>query len=130
MKKRAFIPSADCLETRIALSGGVKFIGGVPVLTTQALSKAYSLINSAYTTFATKGQNYNLLAVNLMKAANLIPWNQRDGLRATMLSEVDGLRSNLQYRIPRPVITSAQYTVQDLRSFVRAEVAAGTIVIR
>ena len=33
----------------------MNFIGGVPVLTTRALNKAYGLINNAYKTFATKG---------------------------------------------------------------------------
>lgn len=130
MKKHTFVPSADCLESRIALSGGVRFIGGVPVLTSHALNQAYGLINNAYKTFATKGQNYNLLSFNLSKAANLIPWNRRDGLRDTLLSEVAGLRSNIQFHVPRPVITSAQFTVQDLRFFVQDEVAAGNIVIR
>jgi hypothetical protein len=130
MKKHTFVPSADCLESRIALSGGVNFIGGVPVLTTRALNKAYGLINNAYKTFATKGLNYNLLSFNLSKAASLIPWNNRDGLRATMLSEVAGLRSNIQFHVPRPVITSYQATIQDVRLFVQDEVAAGDIVIR
>jgi hypothetical protein len=130
MKKHTFVPSADCLESRIALSGGVKFIGGVPVLTTHALNKAYGLINNAYKTFATKGLNYNLLSFNLGKAASLIPWNNRDGLRATMLSEVAGLQSNIQFHVPRPVITSYQATIQDLRVFVQDEVADGNIVIR
>jgi hypothetical protein len=130
MKKHTFIPSADCLESRIALSSGVRFIGGVPVLTTHALNKAYSLINNAYKTFATKGQNYNLLSFNLGKAASLIPWNRRDGLRDTLLSEVGGLRSNIQFQIPKPVVTAARFTIQDLRFFVQGEVAAGNIVIR
>ena len=61
MKKRAFVPAADCLEGRIALSG-IKFIGGLPVLTSHALNETYSAINKAFTTFATKGQNYNLFS--------------------------------------------------------------------
>jgi hypothetical protein len=130
MKKHTFVPSADCLEGRIVLSSGVRFIGGVPVLTTSALNKAYALINSAYTTFATKGLNYNLLSFNLGKAASLIPWNVRDGLRAQLQSEVGGLRNNIDFHVPRPVITSAQSAFQDLRFFVKAEVAAGNIVIR
>ena len=130
MKKHTFVPSVDGLESRIALSGGVKFIGGVPVLTTHALNKAAGLINSAYKTFATKGQNYNLLSFNLTKAASLIPWNRRDGLTDALLSEVAGLRSNIQSHVPRPVITSAQFSIQDLRFFVQDEVAAGSIIIR
>jgi hypothetical protein len=130
MKKHAFVPSADCLESRIALSGGVKFIGGVPVLTTRALNTAYNQIYNAYKTFATKGQNYNLLSFNLSKAASLIPWNRRDGLRDTLLSEVGGLRSNIQFHVPRPVITSFQFSAQDLSSFVQDEVAAGNMLIR
>jgi hypothetical protein len=102
----------------------------VPLLTSHALNKAYGLINSAYKTFATKGENYNLLSFNLTKAASLIPWNRRDGLRDALLSEVSGLQSNIQSQVPRPVITSAQFSIQDLRFFVEDEVAAGNIVFR
>jgi hypothetical protein len=130
MKKHTFVPSADYLESRIALSGGVRYIGGVPILTNHAMNKAFGLINNAFKTFATKGQNYNLLSSNLMKAANLIPWNRRDGLRDALLSEVDGLRGNMQFSVPRPVITAARFAAQDLKFFVQGQVGAGNIIIR
>ena len=86
MKKRAFVPAADCLESRIALSGVAMFIGGLPVLSVHALQPDFSAVNKAFTTFATKGQNYNLLTTNLAKSLMRIPFQVRDGLQAAVLA--------------------------------------------
>jgi hypothetical protein len=128
MKKTTFVPSADCLESRIAMSGGIQYIGGLPVLTSHALSETYSAILRSYTTFATRGLNYNLLSFNLGNAVSRIPYNVRDGLRATVQGEVSGLLTNIQTHVFRPVVTSYEATIDDVRSFVQSEVADGIFV--
>jgi hypothetical protein len=130
MKKKTFVPSADHLESRIALSGGVKFIGGVPVLTTQALNATYAAIHTAYTSFATHTPlNYNLLSVNLGKAVSRIPYNVRDGLRAEVQAEVPLLHNNIKAGVAQPVIKSWKFTKADVTDFVNAEVKAGVIIL-
>jgi hypothetical protein len=129
MKKRAFVPAADCLEGRIALSG-IRFIGGLPVLTSHALNETYSAINSAFTRFATKGENYNLLGFNLTKAITRIPYNVRDGLRAEVQQEPGFLQSDIQSGVAHPVKVEYAATISDVRSFVQSEVADGIFIFQ
>jgi hypothetical protein len=138
MKKHTFVPSADSLESRIALSGGIKSIGGVPVLTTSAIKKAQSLIQQAYTTFATKGQNYSLLSFNLSKASNLIPFARRDTTPTTgatlfiTLTQLDvaNLKLNIQNKVASAVVTEYKQSLADSAAFIAQEVHLGLIVIR
>jgi hypothetical protein len=129
MKKRAFVPAADCLEGRIALSG-IRFIGGLPVLTSHALIETYSAINCAFTRFATKGENYNLLGFNLTKAITRIPYNVRDGLRAEVQQEPGFLQSDIQSGVAHPVKVEYAATISDVRSFVQSEVADGIFIFQ
>jgi hypothetical protein len=125
MKKKTFVPSADHLESRIALSGGV------PVLTTQALHATYNAIYSAYVRFATHTPlNYNQLSFNLAQAVHRIPFNFRDGLVATVQAEVPDLHERIQDHVAQPVIKTFQETIADVNAFVHAEVAAGIFVVR
>jgi hypothetical protein len=130
MKKRTFVPSADHLESRIALTGGVKFIGGVPVLTTQALNATYAAIHAAYTSFATHTPlQYFTLQANLGNAVSRIPFNVRDGLRAEVEAEVPFLHDDIKAGVPQPVIRSWKFAKADVTDFVNAEVKAGVIIL-
>jgi hypothetical protein len=130
MKKKTFVPSADHLESRIALSGGIKFIGGLPVLTTQALHATYNAIHAAYVQFATHTPlNYNLLSFNLGQAVNRIPFNARDGLRAEVQAEVAVLHERIEDNVAQPVIKTFQETIVDVNAFVHDEVAAGIFIL-
>jgi hypothetical protein len=53
----------------------------------------------------------------------------RDGLRDAMRAEVDNLQADIQDGAPTPVINAQQNSLADLKDFVQAEVADGTIVI-
>jgi hypothetical protein len=128
MKKTTFVPSADCLESRIAMSGGIKFIGGLPVLTPRALSETYGDIGKAFKTFATKGENYKLLEFNLTKAVDRIPFNVRDGLVATVQSEPSALQSDIESGLPLPVIFETQNTNAEVTNFVQSEVEGGVFI--
>ena len=128
MKTRAFVPSADCLESRIAMSSGVKFIHGLPVLTPRALNETFAAIGKAFETFATRGENYKLLGFNLTKAVDRIPFNVRDGLVATVQSEPSALQSDIQSGLPLSVINEAQNTNADVTNFVQSEVEDGVFI--
>jgi hypothetical protein len=131
MKKSKFVPTPDVLETRVVLSGGPQFArNGAAVLTKHALSQTYSQVSSAFTKFAHHGQNYNALQVNLAKAVSRIPYNHRDGLLATIESEVSGLRANISSGVSRPVATAMQNAMADVHDFVQGEVEADAIVVR
>jgi hypothetical protein len=139
MKRTKFVPTAECLETRVALSGltgyfnGIRFLNGLPVLTTPAINSTYSAIQSAYVSFATSNvhnfNNYKLLSFNLGKAVNRVPFNVRDGLKATIQGEVPTLQANILSNTPMSVITSFQAAVSDVKTFIQSEVAAGIFVV-
>jgi hypothetical protein len=126
MKKTALVPVADHLESRTVMSG-IHFLNGLPVLTTAAVNKTYSEIRSAYTTFATKGENYNLLSHNLANAVGRIPFNVRDGLSA-QVKNTSGLKANLKNQVDHPVIKAFDATIAEMSSFIRSEVKAGIFV--
>jgi hypothetical protein len=131
MKKPTFVPSADHLESRIALSHGPLFIHGAAVLTTRALNKAYNLIDSAFVQFARHGQNYARLEANLARAVNPIPFNHRDGLLSAVESEVAGMQTDIVTKdSPTPVKDAMQRARADLHDFVVSEISSGVIVMR
>ena len=130
MKKFAFVPTPDTLESRIALSGGPKFVHGVPILTSHALGQTYSLVQKAFNQFAHNGHNYARLRVDLANAVNRIPWNRRDGLLATVQAEVSTLRTAIAPGAFKPVMSQMQSTLQDVKDFVRSEVATGAVTVR
>jgi hypothetical protein len=130
VKKNAFVPSLDRLEGRLAMSGGIQFINGLPVLTPLALRETFSDIKSAFTTFATKGENYNLLGANLTKAIRRIPFNVRDGLQATVQGEPAALMSNIASGTPLAVISATQTTQGDVTAFVQSEVQGGIFLYK
>jgi hypothetical protein len=130
MKKSAFVPTADCLESRVVLSSGPQFVHGAAVLTRHALNQTYSQIQSAFAQFANHGQNYARLERNLAIAVSRIPWNKRDGLLATIESEVPGLQANVATNVARPVVTARNSAMADVQQFVQGEIANGVIVIR
>jgi hypothetical protein len=131
MRKPSFVPTPDVLETRIALSGGPKFTrGGAAILTSHALGETYSQVENAFVKFARHGQNYHSLEVNLANAVNRIPFNRRDGLLATVESEVAGLKDNISSGVTQPVVTSMRSAMADVQEFVQDEVADGVIAIR
>jgi hypothetical protein len=128
MKKTAFVPAADLLESRIAMSSGIRFVGGLPVLTPNALNATFAAIDSAYRTFATRGHNYNLLGHNLAKAVSRIPFNVRDGLQAVVLAAPAALKADIAAGLPLPVIFESQTTQADVTAFVQTEVINGVFV--
>jgi hypothetical protein len=129
MKKRAFVPAADCLESRIALSG-IKFIGGLPVLTSHALNQTISAVNKAFTTFATKGQNANLFSANLAKSLVRIHYQIRDGLQADILQYPGFVQDDIASGVTHPVKTEYANAVSDIKSFVQSEVASGIFIFQ
>ncbi len=131
MKKPKFVPTPDLLETRIALSGGPRFTqSGAAILTSHALGQSYAQVEKAFVKFAQHGQNYQMLENNLAKAVNNIPWNRRDGLLATVESEAQAVRTDIQTALPRPIATEMQNTLAEVKDFVLTEVAEGQIVVR
>ncbi len=131
MKRASFVPCADVLESRIALSGGVRFTStGAAILTTRALSETYSQVENAISRFANHGQNYHALEVNLANAVNRIPWNRRDGLLAAVETEPSALRSDISSGLSKPVITEMRNTLADVQQFVQGEIADGVIALR
>jgi hypothetical protein len=130
MKKQAFVPTPDHLESRIALSGGPKFINGAAVLTGHAMGQTYSMIQKAFTKFAAHGQNYNQLQGDLAKAVNRIPYNRRDGLLAAVQFEAWQMTNDIQSRVPFPVKSALQRALSDVNDFVQGEMAAGAMVVR
>jgi len=137
MKNRKLVPSVDCLESRTVLSGGIRFVGGVPVLTYSAIAQAKNLIYAAYHTFSIKQPNYALLSSNLAKASNLIPWARRDTLQITgatlytTFTTIDPtfLHSQIQLKNPNPVLVSYTASIVQLTSFITQEQAAKSIIV-
>ncbi len=131
MKKPKFVPTADLLEGRIALSGGPKFTpDGAAILTSHALGQTYSQIEKAFGTFAQHGQNYQKLETSLSKAVSNIPWNRRDGLLASVQSEAQAVKADIATQVSRPVVTELENTLAEVKEFVISEVAAGQIAMR
>lgn len=131
MKKRAFTPTADRLEGRIALSGGPLFTtSGAAILTTRALNQTYAQIENAFANFARHGENYHALEVNLANAVSRIPWNRRDGLLATVETEPGTLRIDIDVAMNKPVVTEMHNTIAEVKEFVASEVADGVIALR
>ena len=131
MRKPSFVPTPDVLETRVVLSGGPKFTrGGAAILTSHALSQTYGQVENAFAKFAHHGQNYRALEINLAKAVSRIPYNRRDGLLATVESEVQGLRDNINSGVTQPVVTSMQSAIADVHDFVQGEVTDAVIAMR
>jgi hypothetical protein len=137
MKNRKLVPSVDCLESRIVLSGGIRFVGNVPVLTTSAITQAKNLIYAAYHNFAIKHPNYALLSSNLAKASNLIPWSRRDTLQTTgatlytTFTTIDPafLHSQIQLKNPNPVLVSYSASIAELTSFISQEQNGKNIIV-
>jgi hypothetical protein len=127
MKKRAFVPAADCLESRIALSG-VAMRNGLPFLSVHALQQTYHDINRAFTTFANKGQNYNVLFANLTNSLRRIPFQVRDGLQAAVQQEPGFLQDDIASGVANPVKTEYAATIADVNSFVGSETQAGIFI--
>jgi hypothetical protein len=130
MKKSAFVPSPDQLEGRVVLSGGPKFIHGMPVLTTHALGQTYSQIQKAFSTYANHGQNFHRLQINLANAVSRIPWNKRDGLLAQVESEASQMRVDIATGDATPVKDAMQRALQDVNDFVHGEVGGGVMLVR
>jgi hypothetical protein len=133
MKKPKFVPTPDLLESRIALSGGPKFTpNGAAILSSHALGQTYGQIQKAFVKFAQHGhgQNFQTLENNLSKAVSNIPWNKRDGLLASVQSETQAVRADIQTGMPKPVVTEMQNTLAEVKDFILTEVAAGQIVVR
>ena len=127
MKKRAFVPAADCLESRIALSGGgIRFTaGGLPILTSHALNQTISAVNKAFTTFATKGENYNIFSYNLGRSLMRIPYQIRDGLQGDIQQYPGFVQDDIASGVANPVKTENANAIADIKSFVQSEVADG-----
>jgi hypothetical protein len=131
MKKPKFVPTADLLEGRIALSGGPKFTpNGAAILTSHALGQTYSQIEKAFVKFAQHGQNYQTLETSLSKAVSNIPWNRRDGLLGSVQSEAQAVKADIATQVSRPVVTELENTLAEVKEFVISEVAAGQIAVR
>jgi len=131
MKRASFVPSADLLENRIALSGGVHFTStGAAILTNSALNKTYSQVEKAFSQFAKHGENLHSLEVNLANAVSRIPWNHRDGLLAIVESEPQAIQSDMSSGFSKPVVTEMQNTLIEVKQFVQGEVADGVIAVR
>ncbi len=131
MKKPKFVPTADLLEGRIALSGGPKFTpNGAAILTSHALGQTYGQIEKAFVKFAQHGQNYQTLQTSLSKAVSNIPWNRRDGLLGSVQSEAQAVKADIATQVSRPVVTELQNTLAEVKEFVISEVAAGQIAVR
>jgi hypothetical protein len=131
MKKPAFVPTPDHLESRIALSGGAKFTAsGAAILSKHALNQSYSLVDKAFTQYMNHGQNLNRLEANLASAVGRIPFNTRDGLRAAVKSEATQMETDIRANVARPVKSALQSALSDVHDFVESEVANGIIVVR
>jgi hypothetical protein len=133
MKKSKFVPTADLLETRIALSGMPKFApNGAAILTSHALGQTYGQIQKAFVKFAQHGHgtNYQTLQNDLTKAVSNIPWNRRDGLLASVSSEAQAVKADISSQVTKPVVTEMQNTLAEVKEFVLSEVAAGQIAMR
>jgi hypothetical protein len=131
MKKPAFVPRPDLLETRIALSGGTHFTAsGAAILSRNTLSQTYGLVQKAFTQYMKHGQNLNRLEANLASAVSRIPFNYRDGLRAAVVSEAVQMKTDIRTNVAKPVASAVQRALNDVHDFVKAEIASGTIVVR
>lgn len=130
MKKTTFVPRPDQLEGRVVLSSGPKFAHGAAVLTTRALNQSYAQVEKAFSQFANHGQNYKKLETTLAHDVSRIPWNKRDGLLASVESEVPQLRLDIATPNSTPVKSAVQRAMQDIHDFVQSEIASGSIVVR
>ena len=130
MKRSAFVPKPDQLEGRIVLSSGVKFFHGAAVLSTHALNKTYAQVEKSFTQFAQHGQSYNQLESSLASAINRIPWNRRDGLLATVESEVPQMQADIATNDATPVKSAERAALQNVYQFVQSEISDGVIVMR
>jgi hypothetical protein len=130
MKKTAFVPKPDQLESRVVLSSMPKFIHGAAVLTSRSLNQTYAQIQKAFNQFANHGQNYRRLQTTLANDVSRIPWNRRDGLLAAVESEVSQMHLDIATNDATPVSNAAQRALQDVHDFVQGEIADGVIVMR
>jgi hypothetical protein len=130
MRKTSFVPTPDVLETRVVLSGGPKFTrGGAAILTEHALSETYGQVEKAFSNFAKHHQNYKALEGQLATAVSRVPFNKRDGLLATVESEVGGLRADISSGVTKPLAISLKSALADVHDFVQSEVDTGVIVV-
>ena len=130
MKKQAFVPGPDQLESRVVLSGTPKFIHGAAVLTTRALGQTYAQIQGAFAQYANHGQNFHRLQINLANAVGRIPWNKRDGLLAQVESEASQMRVDVLGGASTPVKAAMKRALQDVHDFVQGEVSSGIVLVR
>ncbi len=130
MKKSSFVPKPDQLESRVVLSSGPKFSHGAAILTTHALGQTYAQVEKAFSQFANHGENYKRLEANLASAVNRIPWNKRDGLLATVESELPQMQDDIATADATPVKNAEQRALQDVKGFVQGEIADGVIMVR
>ena len=130
MKKPAFVPKPDQLESRIALSGMPKFSHGAAILTKHALGQTYSLVQKAFTQYMNHGQNFNRLQATLASAVGRIPYNHRDGLLAAVESEASQMRVDVSTGVAKPVGGALQRALSDVNEFVQGEISSGTIIVR
>ena len=85
---------------------------------------------SAFSQYMNHGQNYNRLQADLAKAVGRIPWNRRDGLLATVESELSQMRIDIRTNVATPVRSALQRALHDVHDFVQSEVASGVIRVR
>ncbi len=130
MKKPAFVPQSDQLESRIALSSMPQFSHGAAILTKHALGQTYSLVQKAFTQYMNHGQNFNKLESNLASAVSRIPYNHRDGLLSQVESEAGQMRIDIATKAAKPVGSALQRALNDVNEFVQGEVSSGTILLR
>jgi hypothetical protein len=131
MKKPAFVPRPDMLETRIALSGGTQFTAtGAAILHKQTLAQTYSLVQNAFSQYMNHGQNVKRLEANLANAVGRIPFNKRDGLLSAVESEVTQMRFDIRAKVATPIKNAVKRTINDVSTFVTSEVADNIIVLR
>jgi hypothetical protein len=130
MKKSAFVPKPDQLESRIALSNVPKFSHGAAILTRHALGQSYSLVEKAFTQYMNHGQKFNRLEANLASAVGRIPYNHRDGLLAAVESEAGQMQDDISTGVTSPVSSALQRALSDVNDFVQGEVSSGVIVVR
>jgi hypothetical protein len=130
MKKSAFLPTADCLESRVVLSQGPHVLKGAAVLTRHALNQAESRVGTAFVQFANDGQNYARLRRDVADAVSRIPWNRRGGLVATIKSMVPTLRASVAKNGITAIGAARQHATADVQQFVQGEIAHGKIILR
>ena len=121
MKKSKFVPTADQLESRIALSGGPKFTpNGAAILTSHALGQTYGQIQKAFVNFAKHGHGTNYVTPSRPtwpRPSATSPGTDRDGLLATVKAEAQAVRANIASQVPKPVVTEMQNTLAEVKEF-------------